>query len=103
MTGIDIRAVNTEDLKVLWEKAGDGKRPAKEFVDNLDPEGKHTIRPIVAFMGPQSDEHRCSGLAKMRGKEAPTPFEIDMLVDDFERLIKIADLLEMIRPPKEDS
>lgn len=92
----DPRVLNTDDLRVLWRKAGPGKRPSKEFIDSIDPEGLHVLSPVLAFHN-DGAEHRGLGMAKMPGTNEPTEFEIDVLVSDFTRLKSAEALLAHIK------
>lgn len=101
MTNDDTRVVNTADLQVLWRKAGPGKRPSKEWLDALDPDGIHTIYVLLPFMH-DGAEHRCRGFAKTVGKEEGQAFEIDMTIEDYGRLHKASEFLGATAALKEE-
>lgn len=81
----ETRVISTHDLKVLWRKAGPGKRPAKQFIDSLDPQGTHTLHVLLPFHN-DGFEHRCRGFAKVPDQVEGVMFELDVLVKDFESL-----------------
>lgn len=81
----DTRVINTPDLRLLWRKAGPGKRPPKEWMDSLDFEGIHTLYVVLPFMN-DAMEHRCRGFAKKVGSDEGYAFEIDITVRDFNLL-----------------
>lgn len=92
MTETGQRVVNTPDLNVLWRKAGPGKRPSRVFMDRLDFEGLHVLWVEVPFMN-DTMEHRLRGYAKTKESDEPVLFQMDMLVSDFNRLLKASTLL----------
>lgn len=98
----DTRVINTPDLNVLWRKAGRGKRPSKEWLDTLDPQGVHTLYVVLPFMQ-DGVEHRCRGFAKVAGREEGVEFEIDLLVVDFNRLQRAETLLAQARAQEEQT
>lgn len=85
-TTTDLRVIDTDTLRYLWRKAGDGKRPSAEFMESLDDEGLHTVGIALGFMGDDAREHRVEGYAKISGSDQPHPYRMDILVEDFNRL-----------------